>query len=592
LKAQADEAAKAEWRAQEEAAAKAKRNVLSQMASEWSTVQRMPFRSDFLGKYATFDPDQANVARAALGIEVEKDESAPGLTPAPINSFGDLVNDANFRVIPSWIDKALQENGWTAPMKIQAQAFPILLAGRNFIGIAQTGSGKTIAFLLPAVIHAEEQRPLMRHDPGPIVLVLAPTRELAVQISEEADKLIKFSYESRSHPGGLRSVCFYGGGKKYDQLRKFTNDGSHIVVATPGRLIDFCGEYKVTLKRVTYFCLDEADRILDMGFSGDMEYLGSAIRPDRQMAFFSATWPKEVEAMALKLCSNAPVIIRIGRDAGGGPAAVQSNEQNLVANKSITQEVVVVDFPEGRGKWDRQDEEKKRLLDQHIKNALASTAEAKVLIFVNTKTFADELSNKLWEEGILSDAIHGGRPQEKRLESLDNFRRGTTKVLIATDVIGRGLDIPNVSHVVVYSMNGVADYIHRIGRTGRGVDKKGHALVFFEYMPKQPDTAKELIAVLEKSEQLVPPKLREIADDVVSGKRENAWAGWSNNNGKWEKTGSSNWQTNDWSKTGGWKDRDWKGGNWNSGWQEKDQSAGPCMSAVIEFAKWLVKEGH
>jgi ATP-dependent RNA helicase RhlE len=137
--------------------------------------------------------------------------------------------------------------------------------------------------------------------------------------------------------------------------------------------------------------------------------------------------------------------------------------------------VVVVDFPEGRGKWNRQDEEKKRLLDQHIKNALASTAEAKVLIFVNTKTFADELSNKLWEEGILSDAIHGGRPQEKRLESLDNFRRGTTKVLIATDVIGRGLDIPNVSHVVVYSMNGVADYIHRIGRTGRA-GNEGEAL--------------------------------------------------------------------------------------------------------------------
>merc|ERR1711972_1108425 len=198
----------------------------------------------------------------------------------------------DIHILPSWINRSLQENGWSSPMPVQAQAFPILLAGRNLIGIAQTGSGKTVAFLLPAVIHANAQQPLRRSDPGPIVLVLAPTRELAVQISDEADKLIKYSGESPEHPGGMRSVCFYGGGKKRDQLMKFTFDGSHIVAATPGRLLDFCAEGKVSLQRVTYLCLDEADRMLELGFLGDMEQIGGAIRPEKQMAFFSATWPK------------------------------------------------------------------------------------------------------------------------------------------------------------------------------------------------------------------------------------------------------------------------------------------------------------
>merc|ERR1712014_110952 len=143
-----------------------------------------------------------------------------------------------------------------------------------------------------------------------------------------------------------------------------------------------------------------------------------------------------------------------------------------------------------------------------------------MIIFVNQKSFADELVQKLYDQGVHDvDAIHGGRPQEKRLYILDQFRKGDIRVLIATDVMGRGLDIPCVSHVVIYSMNGVPDYIHRIGRTGRGKDGKGHALVFFEYHPNRPEAAKELIGVLERSNQVVPPKLREIADDVASGKR-------------------------------------------------------------------------
>lgn len=490
---------------------------------------------DFLGTSTAFDPAEASRRRQALNITVESDGATPGMTPMPLQSFADLP------CIPPWVKQALDENKWETPMPIQAQAFPILLAGRNLIGIAQTGSGKTVAFLLPAVIHANVQQPLRRSDPGPIVLVLAPTRELAVQISEEADKLLRYSSESTGHPRGIRSVAFYGGGKKRDQLQNFTFDGSHIVAATPGRLMDFCGEGKVSLQRVTYFCLDEADRMLELGFLGDMQQIGAAIRPERQMAFFSATWPKEVQSLAMGLCLDSPVTIRVGRQGDGSANA--DDPEALVANKNITQQVVVVDFPEGKDQWDKQEAEKKRLLDEHIKNALTDQ-DAKMIIFVNQKNFADELSNQLWNDGIYVDAIHGGRPQEKRLNSLDMFKKGHLRVLIATDVVGRGVDIPHVSHVVIYSMNGVPDYIHRIGRTARGKGTKGHALVFFEYMPKQAQTAKELIEVLEKADQIVPPELRQIQAEVESGKRYDANKDWNYGSGSWKS--NTNWQSGSW----------------------------------------------
>merc|ERR1712087_766590 len=170
-------------------------------------------------------------------------------------------------------------------------------------------------------------------------------------------------------------------------------------------------------------------------------------------------------------------------------------------------------------KWGRQDEIKKGLLDAHLKKVLAADDHSKVMIFVNDKLFADELNMKLYEDGVPADAIHGGRDQERRLRILDSFRKGDIRVLVATDVVGRGLDIPDVTHVVVYSFNTAEEYIHRIGRTGRGVDGTGHALVFFEYTPKNVSAAEELIDVLERSGQVVPPELRVIADEVKSGIR-------------------------------------------------------------------------
>jgi len=536
----------------QEAAHQAKEASNSEVAVDWSKIDRQPFRRVFLDAYQQPMQDKGAVCqvRETLGIQIESDPAGVERTPPPIRSFSELS------ILPSWITEALAENKWATPMAIQAQALPILLSGKNLIGIAQTGSGKTGAFLLPAVIHVAAQRPLRRSDPGPIVLVLAPTRELAVQISEEAEKVVKYSRCCREHPGGIRSVCFYGGGRKSDQLRQFTFDGSHIVVATPGRLMDFCKDSKVSLQRVTYLCLDEADRMLDMGFSGDMEQIGNMIRPERQTVFFSATWPKEVQALACQLCIDTPVTIRVGKHGGNSDEA----DGVLSAREGIKQEVVVVDFPEEAKPWDKQEAEKKQLLDAHIK-AVFAEGEPKMIIFVNQKNLADELSDKLWKEGIFVDAIHGGKPQEQRLRILDQFRKGQTRLLIATDVIGRGLDIPEVSHVVIYDMNGVEDYIHRIGRTGRGKDGRGHAFVLFEYAPTQPDTAKELVAVLEKSKQAVPPKLLQIAEEVAKGKRWSRDSAWKNKG--WGGGGSNSWSSSwksggNWSGSGSWKEKDWK----------------------------------
>lgn len=534
--------------------------VPASIAVNWSDVARKPERKSFIDEYGPANVDEAEAQRAASNIVIEAEPAGQGQTPAPLRNFADLS------ILPEWMKWALDENKWEAPLPVQAQALPILLSGRSLIGIAQTGSGKTIAFLIPMIVHASAQRSLSRAEPGPIGLCLAPTRELAVQISDQADLLCKYSSRSSDAPSGIRSVCFYGGGRKADQMRSFTADGSHIVVATPGRLLDFCGEKRVVLSRVTFLVLDEADRMLEMGFQGDMEQISSAIRPERQMAFFSATWSKEVQSLAVAFCSETPVTIRVGGAQGSGEA------EALTARKGITQEVVVVDFPGESKPWIKQEEEKNKLLHVHIK-AVFQDQQAKMILFVNQKNFAEELSSKLWDEGIYVDTLHGGRQQDDRLAVLDKFRQGNVRLLIATDVMGRGLDVQGVTHVVVYSMGGVEDYIHRIGRTGRGKDAKGHALVFFEYSPKYPDWAKDLIAVLVQSEQTVPPALVQIAADVASGKRpsHDSWSQSSGNGG--------GWKGNSWNGSGG-------GGDGSQGWSNWKSYPNESASNTSEVTSW------
>jgi len=212
------------------------------------------------------------------------------------------------------------------------------------------------------------------------------------------------------------------------------------------------------------------------------------------------------------------------RAAAPGSRRTGNHEHNdiLSARDGITQEVTVIDFG---GDWEKGAKEKRRLMDAHTRQALNASQDNKVLVFVNEKAFADELVGKLCEDGFKADSIHGGRKQCDRLWALDEFRKGNIRLLVATDVLGRGIDIPNVSHVVIYEMGSIEGYIHRIGRTGRGVEAKGHALVFFEYFWKHPQNAQKLTEVLEKCKQPVPPDLRRIAQEVVDGKRDicDAW---------------------------------------------------------------------
>jgi len=478
---------------------------------DWASKSRQPFRREFV-PYGAVNLQEARSLRSALGIEIEHDPAGETTTPAPISSFSEIA------AIPDWVMTALQDNKWDTPMQIQAQALPIALAGKDIIGIAQTGSGKTGAFLLPAFVHIDHQEALSSREPGPVCLILAPTRELAVQISDEAAKLAKHSWNSKNHSKGFRTAVFYGGGRKSDQLRTNTWEGAHIVVATPGRLLDFLGEGKVSLLRVTYLVLDEADRMLDMGFAGDVETISSQVRPERQTMFFSATWSSAVQAVAQDFCGQDPVRIRckhIPKDGVKVTEVAVGNGEMLSAREGITQEVVVVDLD-----WKSAEPQKRLLLDAHVRKALNQSEDSKVLVFVQSKTYADELVEKLVNDGWKADSIHGGRYQEDRLRVLDEFRQGQLRLLVATDVLGRGIDIPNVTHVVIFEMGSIADYVHRIGRTGRGKDATGHALVFFEYFHKFPNLAADLSKLLHHCKQPVPPELTIIAQEVLDGKRE------------------------------------------------------------------------
>lgn len=430
-------------------------------------------------------------SREALQICI--DEDPYGNCPDPVASFDELG------VLPRHVIDSLNACGITKPLPIQAQALPLALAGRDVIGLAQTGSGKTLAFLLPAVVHIEAQAPI-GDAVSPIALILAPTRELAVQICDEVAKVL---YRSKNS-GSIWACSAYGGGDKKQQLSKIR--GSHILAATPGRLMDFVREKAVSLHRVTYFVLDEADRMLDMGFQGDVMSLSGQVRPERQMLFFSATWSAEVQQLAAGLCHARPVRISVGQRDRGEHAA----------RKGIDQKVVVVDHG---GDWEKQEKEKNALLDRHLREVLLASSENKVLVFVSQKKLADELAWKLQSDGFKADSMHGGKSQDCRLWVLEEFRQGRLRLLVCTDVLGRGIDIPSVSHVVIHEMGLIEDYIHRIGRTARGKGARGHALVFFEYWEKEPQLAKQLIEVLRASEQPVPAALEQIAADVDAGRR-------------------------------------------------------------------------
>ncbi len=327
--------------------------------------------------------------------------------------------------------KALQHEGYTTPTPIQAQSIPFLLEGRDLLGCAQTGTGKTAAFAIPMLQRMYNAGGgTARGGRRPIrALILTPTRELAIQIDE--------SYKAYGRFTGLRAAVIFGGvGQKpqTDALRA----GIDILVATPGRLLDLMNQGFVNLKELEYFVLDEADRMLDMGFIHDVKKVIAAIPKKRQTLFFSATMPPEVQRLSSTLLFN--------------PVKVEVTPASSTA-ETVEQEVFFVD------KGNKANLLVHLLETRNIKQAL---------VFSRTKHGADKLVRIVEKAGISAEAIHGNKAQNARQRALKNFKDHKTRVLVATDIAARGIDIDSLSHVVNFDIPNVPEtYVHRIGRTGR-----------------------------------------------------------------------------------------------------------------------------
>ena len=386
--------------------------------------------------------------------------------------------------------------GYGSPTSIQAQAIPTIMSGRDMIGVAKTGSGKTIAFLLPMFRHIRDQRPIDALD-GPIGLILSPTRELATQIHRDCKPFLKAL--------GLRAVCAYGGAPIKDQIADMKR-GAEIVVATPGRIIDLltANSGRVTnLRRVTYLVLDEADRMFDMGFEPQVMKILAGIRPDKQTVLFSATFPRQMEALARKTLVRPVEIIVGGRS---------------VVAPEITQIVEV-----------RAEDQKFIRLLELLGNMYADekNEDDRALIFVDRQESADGLLKALMTRGYPCMSIHGGKDQIDRDSTIQDFKAGITPILIATSVAARGLDVKQLKLVVNYdSPNHLEDYVHRAGRTGRA-GNTGTAVTFLT--EEQDRYAVDIAKALKQSGQSVPEAVQKLVEafmeKVKSGKEKNLAGG-------------------------------------------------------------------
>ncbi|KAG8372738.1 hypothetical protein BUALT_Bualt12G0098000 [Buddleja alternifolia] len=426
-----------------------------------------------------------------------KEVEATGVDiPAPVASFWEM----------EFASKTLADNirrcKYVHPTPIQRYAIPVAMAGRDFMACAQTGSGKTAAFCFPIinaimmVLYKQQQRRQSSSSSKrfygysaaacPMALILAPTRELASQIYEEAKK---FSYQT-----GVNVVVAYGGAPIIQQLRNLEK-GVDILVATPGRLVDMIERAKVSLRNVKYLALDEADRMLDMGFERQVrkivQQMGMPPPGARQTMLFSATFPDEIQRLASDFLSNY-IFLAAGKVGSSTNLIVQRVE--FVPDMDKREHLV-------------------NLLRSH-KTTNTTAKDVLTLVFVETKRGADSLESWLSRKGFPSTAIHGDKVQMERERALKSFRNGVTPILVATDVAARGLDIPNVAHVINFDLpRAVDDYVHRIGRTGRA-GKSGLATAFFN--DKNAPIAKSLVELMQEANQEIPTWLTEYVNNNTS----------------------------------------------------------------------------
>ena len=365
--------------------------------------------------------------------------------------------------------KALAESGYTIPTPIQAQAIPVVLEGHDLMAGAQTGTGKTAAFTLPLLQkllqHASSSTSPARH---PVrALILVPTRELAIQVEESVKTYAKYSK--------LRSLVVFGGVDIKTQTPHLKT-GIEILVATPGRLLDHVEQRTVQLNQVQMLVLDEADRMLDMGFMPDLKRILALLPKKRQNLMFSATFSAEIKKLSAEFLTN-PTLIEVARSNASA--------------ENITQRVYMVAQAD------------KHVLLAHL---LRGSDATQALVFTKTKITASRLAKQLQQEGVAADAIHGDKSQLERMQALDAFKQGKVTVLIGTDVAARGLDIDQLPMVINYEMPSAAeDYVHRIGRTGRaGAFGKALSLV-------SPEEEKYLLAIEKLIKREIPRETSPIA---------------------------------------------------------------------------------
>ncbi|WWD15835.1 pre-mRNA-processing ATP-dependent RNA helicase PRP5 [Kwoniella shandongensis] len=473
----------------QQAAAKSRKKDLP--TPDHSKIDYEPFQKAFYHpplEVMEMDEEEAELLRLEMdGIKIRGTDA-----PRPVKNWGAFG-------LPTGCLDVIRRHGWETPTSIQAQAIPAIMSGRDVIGIAKTGSGKTIAFLLPMFRHVRDQRPVSGGE-GPIAVIMSPTRELASQIYKESQAFYKAL--------GLRVTCCVGGSSISEDIAAMKK-GAEIVVCTPGRMIDLltANNGRVTnLRRVTYIVMDEADRMFDMGFEPQVMKIVNNVRPDAQKVLFSATFPKTMESLARRILVK-PLEITVGG-------------RSVVAPE-IDQRVEVRDT----------DSKFTRLLEilGEMGEAHKEEDDFRSLIFVDRQESADDLFRELLQRGYVCASLHGGKEQVDRDEAIKNFKNGDVPIIVATSVAARGLDVKELKLVINYDCpNHMEDYVHRAGRTGRA-GNTGTCITFIT--PEQEKFSVDILRALEASKAFIPDDLKKMSDNflgkIKSGKARAAGSGFA-----------------------------------------------------------------
>lgn len=471
-------------------------------------IDYLPFRKAFYTAPPEVDqltPEEVD----ALRLELDDIKIRGADPPKPATKW-------SYFGLPAACIDVIKGLEYAAPTSIQAQAIPAIMSGRDIIGVAKTGSGKTMAFILPMFRHIKDQPPLRPLD-GPVAMIMTPTRELATQIYKECKPFLKaLGLRVRLLPVPLfldgpeltptlpgQASCAYGGMPLKDNIADMKR-GSEVIVCTPGRMIELLTTNSgrlINLQRVTYLVLDEADRMFDMGFEPQVMKIIGQIRPDRQTVLFSATFPRQMEALARKVLRR-PLEITVGG-------------RSVVAD-TITQVVEV-----------RPEESKFNRLLELLGKLFNDESDARALIFVERQESADKLFVDLQNKNYTCMPLHGGREQVDRDQTIVDFKNGSCPIVIATSVAARGLDVKQLKLVVQYDVpNHMEDYVHRAGRTGRA-GNTGTCVTFIT--PDQERYSVDILKALTGSKAPVPPELEDMAkafaDKVKAGKAQAAGSG-------------------------------------------------------------------